>query len=81
MQNQHFRRSKIHFGLIQNIEILHADVIILVEETFLLDTGHIKDIQLRENIFHFNNFLKWNIVRPQHIITDVIRETKLLRGD
>ena len=81
MQNQHFRRSKIHFGLIQNIEILHADVIILVEETFFLDTGHIKDIQLRENIFHFNNFLKWNIVCAQHIITDVIRETKLLRGD
>ena len=63
------------------IEILHADVIILVEETFFLDTGHIKDIQLRENIFHFNNFLKWNIVCAQHIITDVIRETKLLRGD
>ena len=50
MKYQHIRFSEFHFGFIKNIEVFQADIIFFVEETFLLDSGHIKNVQILHHI-------------------------------
>ena len=56
MENKHVLLSEGHFCGIQNVEILQADVVFLVEETFLLYTGHIEQIKLWHDILQTDDF-------------------------
>ena len=51
MEHQHIRRGQFHLLFVQDLEIFHADIILFIEETFLLHTGHVEDVQLRHHIF------------------------------
>ena len=80
MHNDHILRCKFHFLFVKNIEILHADIILFIEETFFLYTGHIKDIQLRKCIFQTFYFFEFYIVFLKDIFADVAWYTKLFRN-
>ena len=79
MHNDHILRCKFHFLLVKNIEILHADIILFIEETFFLYTGHIKDIQLRKCIFQTFYFFEFDVVLTQYIVADITWDTQLFR--
>ena len=61
MENQHIFWRKFHFPFVQDVEIFHTDIIFLVEETFLLNTCHIKDIEIRKGILQALYFCIWDI--------------------
>ena len=46
MKNEHVILCQIHLFFCQDIAVLHADVVFLIEETLLLNTCHIKNIKL-----------------------------------
>ena len=64
MKNKHLFRSNVHLLLVEDIEILHAEIIFLVEEAFLLNTCHVEDIQIFHGLLiQLDNFFKWNLLR------------------
>ena len=73
--------GQIHLGLVQDVEILHPHVILLIEETLPLYPGHVEQIQLRQGVLQADNLLEILMVGPQHIVPDVAGHPQLLRGD
>ena len=67
--------------LIQNVEVFHADIVFFIEETLLLNTGHVKKVKLRKCILKTNDFLELLVIAYEHVVTDVVRETELIRRD
>ena len=47
MEDAHIRFCKSKFCLVKDIAVLHTDVFFLIEEAFLLYTGHIENVQRR----------------------------------
>ena len=81
MEDQHVRTGKLHFFLVQDIEILHADVVLFIEEAFLLDTGHIEEIQFWKSLLKTHDLCVGYVVPLQDILTDVVGQAELLGGD
>lgn len=81
MKHIHVFWSELHFLLIQDVEILHAYIVLFIEETFFLDSGHVQDVQSRHCIFQTDNLFIRNAFAVEYIVTDIFRKTQLLRGD
>ena len=81
MQDLHIRFGKCKLCLIQNVEVFHADIVFFIEETLLLNTGHVKKVKLRKCILKTNDFLELLVIAYEHVVTDVVRETELIRRD
>ena len=65
---------------IQNIAVLQTDIIRFIEETLLLHTGHIQDIQLRHYLIHLSHFRIADSLVIQ-ILIYVVRNLQFLRRD
>ena len=48
MQHQHVRGGETELCLVQNVEILQADIILFIKEALPLHPGHVQKIQLRQ---------------------------------
>ena len=81
MQYGAVRLRKLKLRTVKDVEVLHTNVVILVEEALLLYAGHVEHIQLRKSVLQTDHFLEWNIVLPQNVIPDIIRNPKFLRRD
>ena len=46
MQHSHIRLCKAHLFLGEDVAVLQADVVLLVEEALALHAGHVEDVEL-----------------------------------
>ena len=72
MKYIHVFRCETHLFLIQYIEIFHAYVVFLIEETLFLNPGHVQDIKFGNRIIQADYFLIRNVLLVQHIMAHVI---------
>ena len=80
VENKHVILCERHFCGIQNVEILQADVVLLIEETFLLDAGHIEQIKLWHDILQTDDLTVADAAFLEHI-RNVVGNLELLRRD
>ena len=81
MKDIHIFRGKLHFLLVQDIEVFHSHIIFFIEETFLLDTGHVQDVKFRKGVLQTYHFFIGNIVPVKYVMAYIFRKAELLRGD
>ena len=81
VEDPHILLRELHLFRSQNVAVLQADIVFLVEEAFLLDAGHIEDVKLRKGIVQAVDFLERNIVAAEHILTDIAGDLEFLGGD
>ena len=81
MKYNHIILCKLHLLLSQNVEILQTHIVLLIEETLLLDTCHVEHIKLSHGILELFYLLELDIVGTKHIIAHIVRHLKLLRRD
>ena len=81
MQHGHVRLCQRHLFVGQDVAVLQADVVLLVEEALLLHAGHVQDVQLRHGFLQAAGLLVGDAVGLQHIVDDVVRHPQLLRAD
>ena len=81
MKNQHIRGSQFQFLLVENVEIFHPYIILFIEETLLLNTGHVQDIKSWKCVLETFLLDELDIVALQYILTDIAWDTKLFRRD
>ena len=74
MEHVHLFRRQLHLLPVQDIEILHAHVVFLVEETLLLDTGHVQDIQFRQGVFEADHLFIGDLLPIQDVLAHIIRK-------
>ena len=79
MKNVHIVFCKGKLLFVQYVEVFHANVILFVEETLLLNTGHVKDIKIRDGILKTLFLYELDVVFLQHVLTDVAWDAKLFR--
>ncbi len=78
MKDDHILAGKLHFFAVENVAVLKADVILFVEETLLLNAGHVKHVELVDyGVEAFYNFVL-NTGRLKNICNKVVRNTELL---
>ena len=75
MQYKHIGRSQLHFLFVQDIEIFHADIIFFVEETFFFVHVSCIGYQVPACVFQTDNFLVFDMVFIQNILTDIAWKT------
>ena len=68
MKYNHIILCKLHLLLCQNVEILQTHIVLLIEETLLLDTCHVEHIKLSHGILELFYLLELDIVGTKHII-------------
>ena len=68
MKYNHIILCKLHLLLCQNVEILQTHIVLLIEETLLLDTCHVEHIKLSHGILELFYLLELYIVGTKHII-------------
>ena len=65
----------------QDIAVLQADVVLLIEESLPLDSRHVKDVQLRHSIFQIRCLYIFDVLRIQYIFLQILWQTKFIRRD
>ena len=65
----------------EDVAVLQAEVILLIEEAFLLDAGHVQDIQLRHDLLQTGGLGIGNVLGLDVLLLDVAGQLQLLRGD
>ena len=80
MEHNHIRLCHFHFLFVENVEIFQTDVILFVEETLFLNTGHIENIKFRHNIFKSGHFFIRNAFFMKHFC-DILGNLQFIRGD
>ena len=73
MQNVHIRFCEFHLFFVENVAVLHADVVFLVEETFLLDSCHVEDIQFFHCVIKTGCLTVLDIFGIKDTLLDIIR--------
>ena len=81
MEHDHRILRKRHLGLVQDEAVLHPLELRLIQETLLLNAGHIEHIQLAHNGLHIINFLIINAIPVADLILHIGRQLKFLRSD
>ena len=74
MKYIHILWSKLHFCLVKDVEVFHAYVVFLVEETLFLYSCHVEDVKARHSVFETDNFFIFDVVAVQYIMTDIFRK-------
>ena len=69
----HIRFRKLHFILIKNVAVLHADVVFLIEETLFLDSCHVEDIQFFHRVIKTGRLTVLDIFGIKDTLFDIIR--------
>ena len=69
----HIGFGQFHLFLVQNVAVLHADVVFFVEEALLLYPCHVEDVQF----FRYPNIRFVLISPPELRIPDYIKESVL----
>ena len=80
MEYQHILGSEIQFGFIQNVVVFQTYIILFIEETLLLYSGHVKDIQPGHDFFKLHNLFIGDVLIFQHF-SDIIGNPELIRRD
>ena len=78
MEDGHIGFREGHLRRGEDVGILQADVILLVEEALALDAGHVEDIELRHGLLEARDLLIGDILRAEHLVDDVVRDAQLL---
>ena len=79
MKNVHVILCKGKLLLVQYVEILHTNIVFLIEETLFLNTCHVKNVKLRNCILQTFYFYELDVVLLQYVFTDIAGNTKLFR--
>ena len=80
MKDIHVVLGAAHKLFVQNIEIFESDVILFVEEALSLYTGHVEEIELRDDILKFDALLIGISLFIQKVC-DIVRDAQFRRGD
>ena len=51
MEHNHVLLGEFHFCLVQNVAVLQADVVLLVEKPFFLHARHVEDVHVADYVF------------------------------
>ena len=62
MEDAHVFPRKLHLLGVEDVKVLHANVVLFVEEAFLLDAGHVEYVQVRERVLQPDHFFKGNLI-------------------
>ena len=81
MEHHHVLVGELHLLRIENVAVLQADVVILVEEAFALHAGHVEHVKLRQHVLHLLHLAVGNVVGFEHAAAHIIRDAQLLGGD
>ena len=81
MQDRAVFLRQLHLLRIQDIEILHAYIVFLIEEAFSLDSCHIQNVEFRHRFFQPDNLIKGDVVLFQNVFPHIIRNSQLFRRD
>ena len=65
----------------EDIAVLQADIVILIEKPLPLHPGHVEDVQLGHSLLQRSGLLIVNAVFLQQVGTHTLRHTELLRGN
>ena len=81
MEHKHIITGKLHLLFVENVAVLHTDVIFLVEETLSLDTCHVENIKLRHRLIQVFDLFVLDSLCIQCILNDIIRDAQFRRGN
>ena len=81
MEHGHVGLGKGHLLFGEDIAVLQTDIVFLVEETLLLDAGHVEDVQLGHGLLEAAGLLVGDVVGLEHVGDDVVRHPQLLGAD
>ena len=65
MEHIHILGRQLHFLAVQDIKILHPNVILFIEEAFLLNSGHVQDIQFRKRVLQTDHLFIRDLLSVQ----------------
>lgn len=81
MQHNHGILGHFHLLLVQNVAVLEADVVLLVEEALRLHPGHVEDVQLADDFLQSQGLNTLNTCGTEHLVGDVLGNLQLRRID
>ena len=81
MQDDHVLAGQLHLLGVQYVAVLKADVVLFVEEAFLLYAGHVQDVGLTDCIFQPFHLDVLDARRFQNVLGNVLRYLQLLGAD
>ena len=80
MEHQHVLFSQSHLVGVQDIEILQPHIVLLIEETLLLHSGHIQQIQLGHDPFQPYDFFIGDVSALEQV-GDIVGNPQLFGGN
>ena len=81
MKDGHFLLCSLELVKCQYETVLDSVKLVLIEETLLLNTCHIKDVKFRHNLFHSLDFSEFQSPVKVLVIPDIVRQTKVIRSN
>ena len=81
MENGHVWLGVLELFRVEDVGILQADVVRLVEEALLLHPGHVQEVQLGQGILQAGGLLIGQAVLFQRVFNEVTGQLQLVRGD
>ena len=81
VEHRHISRSLLQHLCIQGVAAFQPEVILLVEKAFLLDAGHVENIEGGQFGFEVGGLLVGLVERRQRLVLDVLRDAQFLRRD
>ena len=77
MKDAHLRLGIAKFVCGQHEAVLHTVVLILIEETLLLDAGHVKDIEVGDGLLDCGHLAAVHAVLVADLLAHIAREAEL----
>ena len=81
MEDDHVLLCHLHLFAVKDVAVLEADVVLFVEEPFLLDACHVEDVQVSDNVFHPFCSSEFNSGWLKKVFGDVFWNLKFFRAD
>ena len=79
MQDEHIRLRIFQLFFGQNIAVLQADIVLLVEKALFLHARHIEYVEIRHGCLQTVDLGKRNLILFEHIFPDIARNPEFRR--
>lgn len=81
MENDQVALRALHLCHVEDVAILQTEIFRLARKTLVLDSRHIKHVEIADDLRHRLGLVILHSVRLDRLVLDVFGELQLLRGD